>query len=102
MKKPKDTSNNRDEAEIIVSKDGCSGSVKYIEGKIIVDFPNESIASEIKKYFSKPKKFTIPNSDELDDYRNEEHIPCESKDFFVLASCELCVNTDVHVEKWKI
>ena len=75
------------------------GKVAYDteSNEITVDFADDDKREEIEEYLNKRRKFIIPESDKIDDYREEKAKPNESEMHFRLSMSELWVNTNVEV-----
>jgi len=86
--------------KVKISQGKQKGFVKYDEKKkeISVDFPNDSLVLDIEEYLSTNRVFKIPESQEIDDFREEFASPLESKTHFELAMCTLYGETGVWVD----
>ena len=88
--------------EIQIIYNDLNGSITYDTGiqEIIVDFPDKEKQAEIEDFLAVKKIYRIPESNKIDDYREELAFPFESTMHFELALCELWSETDVFVN-WK-
>ena len=86
--------------KIKVSCDGKTGMVSYDEDtkKIQVHFPDENIRKKIIDYLNTKRVFKIPESNRIDDYREDFVYPNENSMYFDLAMNTLWANTGVFVE----
>lgn len=78
------------------------GTVKYDEKnkEIFVDFPDEEKRKEILKYLITERTFRIPESQKIDDYREDKARPVENITYLELSLSTLEVNTGIMVD-WK-
>jgi|WetSurMetagenome_2_1015567.scaffolds.fasta_scaffold1111197_1 hypothetical protein len=53
--------------------------------EIKVEHPDANIKEAVEKYLSSPRKYRIPESQRLDDYREEVKVPTESMGHMELA-----------------
>lgn len=85
--------------KVKVSYKGQEGYVQYNEDTkdIQVVFPNDTIGSEIDTYLNTKRIYRIPESQKIDDFREELAYPSDGMMYFELAMCELWANTDVYV-----
>jgi hypothetical protein len=82
-----------------ISKDDKVGFVNYTPEtkELIVEFPVANDKRNIIKYLTKKKKFKIPESQRIDDYRIDIMLPTENLMYMELALCELYTHTGVWV-----
>lgn len=85
-----------------IEKGGEAGTVTLDEKSMtfVVDFPDKRTRGQIERYLVRPRKFRIPESQEIDDFRIDEVKPTESPMYFDLALCTLWANTGVLVS-WR-
>lgn len=77
------------------------GEISYDEDtKRIVISGDHPVLKKAKKFMEKKRKFQIPVSQELDDYRIDTAFPNENITYFELTLCTLCAETGVFVN-WK-
>jgi len=67
------------------------------EKEISIDFPDRSLVLDIEKYLYTSRIFRIPESQKIDDFREELASPLESEMHFELAMCTLFSETGVWV-----
>lgn len=65
------------------------GTVEYENGAIIVDIADEVASNLITDYMSRAQTFRIPESQQIDDYREERARPTDSEMHFSLALCTM-------------
>lgn len=82
-----------------IHKDNQDGQVSYnTRTKALdVNFPDEDVAKEITSYLSRRRKYRIPESNVIDDYREEVANPKDSLMYMELALCTLWAKTGVTV-----
>lgn len=56
---------------------------------------SESIKQKLEEYFSTRRKYLIPESDTIDDYREDEAIPTDMVQYFELALGEMGNKTGI-------
>jgi len=81
-------------------KELARGTVKYDPKKqrVIVDFPDREVVSRIMLYLTTPREYRIPESQVIDDYREEMKMPTTSNMHMDLALCTLWARTGVYVD----
>lgn len=65
------------------------GSIEYIDKDFTIDFPDEDTIKEITTYLSTPKTFRIPESNQIDDFREDTVLPTDDLTYFELALCSM-------------
>ena len=85
--------------KVKISYGDQEGEVIYNKNtkEVSVDFPDESLASDIEEYLQTKRVFRIPESDDIDDYREDFAFPFENIIYFELAMSNLYTNLDVWV-----
>jgi hypothetical protein len=70
---------------------GDEGWVDYDEKNEAarVEFPNERMKTAVSAYLTSPREFTIPESDDIDDFRIDKAIPTENETYMTLAMSSL-------------
>lgn len=75
------------------------GYIKYyFDGKKVqwsVHHPDDTIESELAEYFSTPREFRIPESQQIDDYRIDTALPTDDITYFELSLCTLRTYTNI-------
>jgi hypothetical protein len=73
--------------------------VEYVEKskEIIVHFPDAFVEDEVEEYLHTKRLFRIPESNRLDDFREDVAYPYDNQTYLELAMCELYSHTDVWV-----
>lgn len=81
---------------------GATGELQYaykldkpITFKVITK--DERLKQRVETYFTTKRKFYIPESDVIDDYRVDEGIPTDNGTYFELALNELTSKTGVDI-----
>jgi len=76
------------------------GYVEYnaIKKEINVVFPDDKIEAEVDDYLRTKQVYWIPESQRIDDYREELAYPFDSLTHFELAMNTLWANTGVYVQ----
>ena len=89
--------------KVWISKDGKQGTITYAakSKRVVVKFPVESDKLNIERYLSTSQVFRIPESQQIDDYREDHAFPTENETYFRLTLNTLKVNTGVHVKHKK-
>ena len=97
------TSRRHDMATVrLQNKDG-TGILTYDapEGdgpvEFAVDTKVEGIRNVVNRYFNRSRDYSIPESQEIDDYRQEEQVPTKDISYFELALMEFQAETDIQV-----
>ena len=77
-----------------------TGTVEYNESQHTIDvkFLDVKHKKEIEKYLHTKRKFKIPESNKMDDFRVDSAYPYDNLTYFELAMCELYTNTGIWVE----
>jgi hypothetical protein len=85
--------------KVKIAKDGKTGTITY-DGKtkeLIVDFPDPVVVDEVEDYLNTKQVYKIPESQRLDDYREELARPTDNETFLDLALCGMEDVNDVEV-----
>ncbi len=82
-----------------VQKGSQKGHISYNPStkSLTVRFPDDDIVEDIEEYLNTPRVFRIPESQQLDDFREETAKPTDSTMHMNLALSTLWANTDVMV-----
>jgi len=82
-----------------ISLGDLKGHISYNPtGKSLsIDFPDEDVIEDIEEHLTTPRVFRIPESQELDDFREETARGIDSTTHMNLALSTLWANTDVWV-----
>jgi hypothetical protein len=86
--------------QVRIEWEGKSGSITYEDGDLEnfkLDFPDRGKRAEIEAYLHKERIFLIPESQQIDDYREDKARPIDGFTYFELALCTLYANTGVLV-----
>jgi hypothetical protein len=85
--------------KVDISKGGNRGTILYNEDskKLTIDFPDPDVVDEIKDYLNAEQIYRIPESQEIDDYREKKARPMDSLMHMELGLCTLWRNTEVMV-----
>lgn len=85
-----------------IEKGGKTGTITLDEESMefAVEFPDKRVTGQIERYLGKERKFRIPESQIIDDFRIDTVKPTKSPMYFDLALCTLYVNTGAFV-KWR-
>ena len=86
--------------KVKISHGNQKGFVKYNKEtkEVSIDFPNESLASDIEEYLDTKRVFRIPESQKIDDFREDLVSPLDNETYFELAMCALWAETGVWVD----
>lgn len=79
---------------------GAQGSITFDPEtqKVTVDLQlGQKRNKLVKEFFTTPREFRIPESDQIDDYRVEVKKPIDGEDYFNMAMTELYGATGVYV-----
>jgi hypothetical protein len=79
---------------------GVKGSLEYDDGspvKFSVDHQDPKVIEAVQSFFTEPRRFRVPESQEIDDYRVDFVPPVTARPYFEQALCVLEANTDVEV-----
>jgi hypothetical protein len=86
-----------EKCEII--KDDVVGYIEYyFDGRIVkwsVHHPDGSIKADLAEYFSTPREYRIPESQQIDDYRIDTALPTDNITYFELSLCTMWSSTSV-------
>lgn len=82
---------------IKVTKDGKAGFVDYNHEtkELTVEFPDNKIKKEIVKYLTTERMFLIPESETIDDYREDNVKPTKELYYMEMALCTMYTTIDV-------
>ena len=85
--------------KIDIYRDEITGFVEYDEEVKEVDvfFPDEIFEKLVKRHLTAKQKFRIPESNKIDDFREDFVVPTDERTYMELALCTLLANTDVQV-----
>lgn len=61
---------------------------------------SEALQAKLKKYFNKKRKFNIPETDVIDDYRVDTAKPVENITYFELSLCTMYRMIGVKMDKF--
>lgn len=90
--------------KVYIAYEGKEGFIEWEEDKVydfVVEFEdNIKKEEEIIDYLMTKRKFIIPESNKIDDFRVDDAFPTDSDMYFRLALNELWAYTDVWVT-WK-
>ena len=83
-----------------ISFSNQQGSVRYIPStqNLTVDFPDPEIRKKVERYLVTKRVYFIPESQVIDDYREEWAVPTDSLMHMKLALCMLHSKTGVWVD----
>lgn len=72
---------------VVRQLDGAVGKVTYDEkkGLALVEMPDPAVDGNLESYLRTNKRFWIPESQRIDDYREEERLPTTDINFMKLA-----------------
>jgi len=86
--------------KVKISKLGRKGEIEYSEEtqQVSIQFPDALVADEIEEYLSTARIYRIPESQKIDDFREESAKPTDSLMHMELALCALWSETGVMVE----
>lgn len=86
--------------KVKIRKGGKEGTIEYSEKDMIpkILFPDAESVSIIESYLTTKRRFQIPESDEMDDYRIDEEVPTLNEMYFALALCTLHTETGFWVD----
>ena len=86
--------------KVKISKGNTIGSITYDEKskELSIDFPDSAVVNEIKDYLNTKRVYRIPESQRIDDYREELARPIDSEMHLDLALCTLDAQTGVSVD----
>lgn len=86
--------------KVNICRDEVVGFVEYDEKdkKIDIFFPDKIFAKLVKRHLTIKRKFCIPESDKIDDFREDFAAPTDERTYMELALNTLFANTDVEVD----
>jgi hypothetical protein len=79
--------------QVEISKDGERGLVRYDEQTHLVDVEFDGPKTAVMRHLTRKTVFRIPESQRIDDFREEEARPTESRTHMELALCTLYAET---------
>ena len=87
-------------ARVIKKSTSAGGVVSYHEKLKLVDvqLKDELAKRQVEEHLSTPRIFRIPESQKIDDFREETVLPTESLMHWELSMCTLFVKTGVWVD----
>ena len=88
--------------KVAIKFESKKGFVHYNEQtkEITVELPDEVVKKKVENYLSTRRVFRIPESNRLDDFRENYAYPFENVTYFKLAMSTLYNNTNVWVD-WR-
>lgn len=86
--------------KVAIHKNNQEGAVNYNPKTkaVVVTFPDAQVVRSVRSHLTRKRKFRIPESKRIDDYRVDNVKPTESTMYMNLALCTLWANTEVTVE----
>lgn len=84
--------------KVRITKDDKHGSVEYDEQTHLVDVEFDGPSTAIKSHLTSKRVFRIPESQQVDDFREETARPTESRMHMELALCTLYAETGFWVD----
>lgn len=84
--------------KVSITKDGKTGSIEYDEQTHLIDVKLDGPSSAVKSHLTRRMTFRIPESQRVDDFREETARPTESRMHMELALCTLHAETGFWVD----